>query len=387
MSDYTNSVLNPEGGGCHESDAATLKDKVERHRNEEKVMEKVRLGKTNMMVSKLGLGGLQLQTVSEGEAIAIVKRCLELGITFIDTADMYLNNEVPIGKAISGQQDRVILATKLFHPDCPSRTRKDVAGTLEGSLKQLGVESIDLYQFHLVKDFDTLEMILAPDGAVAGVEDAKRRGLVKHIGITSHQIDVAKEAVKSGRFETIQFPLNFVCSEAAEELLPLAREQDVGFIAMKALAGGVIQNVNIAFKYLFQFQDVVVIPGVKSTHEMEEILQVVEGPLSMTEAEKVEMQKLRQELWTKICRRCDYCQPCPEEIPIGYVMSTDIIAARMPPDQLFFGAFADAMEKAPNCTKCGLCEERCPYGLPIMEVLEKNTEWYQAKKSISSTLK
>jgi len=344
-------------------------------------VEKVRLGKTDMIVSKLGLGGLQLQTVSESEAITIVKRCLELGITFIDTADMYFNNEVPIGKAIKGQRDRVILATKLFHPDYPSRTRKDVVGTLEGSLKRLGVESIDLYQFHLVKDFGTLEMILAADGAVAGVEDAKRRGLVKHIGITSHQIDVAKEAVKTGRFETIQFPLNFVCSETVDELLPLAREHNVGFIAMKPLAGGLIQDVNIAFKYLLQFKDVVIIPGVKSTHEMEEILKVMEGSLSMTEAEKVEMQRLTQKLWTKICRRCDYCEPCPEGIPIGYVMSADIIAKRTTSDQLFSGAFADAMEKAPNCNECGLCEERCPYGLPIMEAMEKNTEWYQVKKN------
>ncbi|MFC1903450.1 aldo/keto reductase [Chloroflexota bacterium] len=345
-------------------------------------MDKVRLGKTDMMVPRLGLGGLQFQTVSEVEAIAIVKKCLEMGVTFIDTADMYLNNEVPIGKAISGQREKVVLATKLFGPECSSRTREEVAAKLEGSLKRLGVEAIDLYQFHLIKDFDTLEIILAPDGAVAGVEDAKEKGLVKHIGITSHQIDVLKEAVKSGRFETIQFPLNFVCDEAVEELLPLARSHDVGFIAMKPLAGGVIQDVNIAFKYLFQpqFKDVVVIPGVKSIREMAEILRVVEGPLSMTEAEKAEMQSLRQGLYSKICRRCDYCQPCPEGIPIGYVMHADIIASRTPPDRAFFSAFADAMEKASNCTRCGLCEEKCPHGLHVMEIMADNVEWYQAEK-------
>ena len=244
-------------------------------------METIRLGRTDMMVSKLGFGGIPIQRISEDEAVAVVKRCLDLGITFIDTANAYTTSEKRIGKAISGRREGLILATK-----SSSRTRDGVESHLELSLKQLGVESIDLYQFHGVDDFKTLDMVLNPNGPMVVVEEAKRTGLVKHIGITSHSMDTAKEAVKSDCFETIMFPFNVISYEAADELLPLTREHDVGFIAMKPLAGGNLDNITIAFKYLFQFPDVVPIPGIEKIHEIEEIVQVLEGPWQMTEAEQ-----------------------------------------------------------------------------------------------------
>ena len=233
-------------------------------------MEKIRLGKTEMMVTRLGFGGIPIQRVPEEEAIAVVKRCLELGINFIDTAKGYTNSEERIGKAISGQREGLILATKSM-----SLTRDGVKSHLQQSLKQLGVESIDLYQFHNVSSFETLDTILTTGGPLAVIEEARKAGKVKHIGVTSHQIDVAKEAVKSDNFETIMFPFNFITCEAADELLPLAREHDVGFIAMKPLAGGMLQNVTTVFKYLFQFPDVVTIPGIERVHEIEEIVEVL----------------------------------------------------------------------------------------------------------------
>jgi len=235
-------------------------------------VEKIRLGKTGMMVSRLGFGGIPIQRVSEDKAVAVVKRCLELGITFIDTANVYTTSEERIGKAISGRREGLILATK-----STSRTREGVESHLKLSLEHLGVESIDLYQFHGVEDSRNLEMVLDPKGPMGVVEEAKRAGLVKHIGITSHSMDTAKEAVKTDRFETIMHPLNVVAHEAADELLPLAREHDVGFIAMKPLAGGKIDNITLAFKYLFQFPDVVPIPGIGEIREIEEIVQMLEG--------------------------------------------------------------------------------------------------------------
>jgi len=338
-------------------------------------LDKVRLGKTNMMVSKLGFGGIPIQRVPEGETVAVVKRCLELGITYIDTANGYTTSEERIGKAISGQRKRLLLATKSL-----SRSRDGISRHLQQSLKRLGVESIDLYQFHGVNNSNTLDMILSPDGPMAVLEEAKRARQVKHIGITSHQIDVAKEAVKSDRFETIMFPFNFVNSEAADELLPLAREHDVGFIAMKPLAGGMLENAAIAFKYLFQFPDVVPIPGIEKTHEIEEIVQVVKGPWEMTAAEQEEMQQLKQKLGTKFCRRCDYCQPCPAEIPISTVMAFPSFVKRLPPQLLFSGWIADMMEKTANCTQCGDCEERCPYHLPIRQMIAEHFSQYEVEK-------
>ncbi len=338
-------------------------------------MEKIRLGKTNMMVSRLGFGGLPIQRVSEDEAVTVVRRCLELGVTFIDTASMYTTSEERIGKAISGRREGLILATK-----SQARNRDEIASQLQQSLKQLGVESIDLYQFHAVMDFDTLDIILAPNGPMAVLEEAKRAGKIKHIGITSHHMDVAKKAVESDRFETVQFPFNFITREPAVELLPLAREHDVGFIAMKPLAGGMIDNATIAFKYLLQFPDVVSIPGIEKVHEVEEIVQMLEGPWEMTEAEQAEMQRLREELGTRFCRRCDYCQPCTAEIPISLVVIFDSVLKRMPRELVFSGFVADGMEKAADCTECGDCEERCPYHLPIREMIVEQVNLYQTEK-------
>ncbi len=338
-------------------------------------MEKIRLGKSEMLASKLGFGGIPIQRLAEDEAVTVVRRCLDLGVTFIDTANAYTTSEERIGKATKGRRRGLILATK-----STSRNREGVEEHLKQSLKQLGVKSIDLYQFHNISDFKNLDIVLDPNGPMALLEDAKKAGAIKHIGITSHSMDVAKEAIKTGRFETIMFPFNFITCEPAEELLPLAREHDVGFIAMKPLAGGMLDNVVLAFKYLFQFPDVVTIPGIERINEIDEIIQVLEGPRKMTEAEQGEINQFREELGTRFCRRCDYCQPCSEEIPISTVMVANSFLKRLPPVRLFSGWVADGIEKATHCTECGECEDRCPYGLPIREMIDENINLYSAAK-------
>jgi predicted aldo/keto reductase-like oxidoreductase len=335
-------------------------------------LEKIRLGKTNMFVSRLGFGGIPIQRLGEDDAVAVIKRCLDLGITFLDTANAYTISEERIGKAIAGRREEVILATK-----STSRKREGVEKHLNLSLVRLNVKYIDLYQFHGVSDKASLDRVLAPDGPISVVEKARDEGLVKHIGITSHQIDVAKEAVASGRFETIMFPFNFVTAEAADELIPLARKHDVGFIVMKPLSGGMIDNAKIAFKYLFQFPDILTIAGIEKIHEIEEIVSILEGPLKITAAEKKQMQKLKDELGTKFCHRCDYCQPCSEGIMISTVMMYPSLARRLPPESLFSSYWGQVVEKAADCTECGECEERCPYHLPIRELLAEYVTQYR----------
>jgi predicted aldo/keto reductase-like oxidoreductase len=339
-------------------------------------MEKIRLGKTNMMVSRLGFGGIPIQRDSEEEAVAIVKRCLELGVTFLDTANAYTTSEARIGKAIAGKREGLVIATKTT-----ARSREGVEKHLNLSLERLGVEYIDLYQFHNVSDSNTLKTVLDPDGPMAVVREAQKSGRIRHIGVTSHQMDIAKEAVKSGRFETIMFPFNVVTSEAAENLLPLCREYDVGFIAMKPLAGGMLENVAIAFKYLMQFPDLLLIPGIEKIHEIDEIVTVMKGPSTMTESEQQKIQRLREQLGTRFCRRCDYCQPCDVGIPISVVMQSGSFVKRLPPESAFSGWIADAMEKVAECTQCGDCEERCPFDLPIREMIAEYVHFYgEAKK-------
>jgi len=338
-------------------------------------MEKIRLGKTNMMVSRLGFGGIPIQRDSEEEAVAIVKRCLELGVTFLDTANAYTTSEERIGKAIAGKREGIVIATKTT-----ARNREGVEEHLHLSLQRLGVDYIDLYQFHNVSDSNALKTVLDPEGPMAVVKGAQKAGRIRHIGITSHQIDTAKEAVKSGQFETIMFPFNVVTSEASEDLLPLCRKCDVGFIAMKPLAGGMLENVTIAFKYLMQFPDLLLIPGIEKIHEIDEIVTVMKKPSTMTEEEQQEIQRLRKKMGTRFCRRCDYCQPCEAEIPISVVMQSRSFMKRLPPESTFSGWIAAAMEKAAGCTQCGDCEERCPFDLPIREMIAESVHSYEEAK-------
>jgi len=339
-------------------------------------MEKIRLGRTNMMVTKVGFGGIPIQRLNEDEAIAVVKTCFELGINYFDTANGYSTSEERIGKAIKGYREKVILATKSM-----SHSREELSKNLDLSLKRLGVDYIDLYQFHGVSDFNSLDRILEPNGVMAVVEKAQVKGLVRHIGITSHQIDVAKKAVTSGRFETVMFPFNFITSEAADELIPLCRKHDVGFISMKPMAGGMIDNASVAIKYLLQFPDIIPIPGIEKIAEIEEIVSIVESSPKMTRAEKLEMKHIRETLGSRFCHRCDYCQPCTMDIPISTVMTSKSFYKRLPPDRFFSPFVGEAIEKATNCSDCGECEKRCPYHLPIREMLKEQIAWYQDLRS------
>jgi len=338
-------------------------------------MEKVRLGRTEMMVTGLGFGGIPIQRVPEEEAIAVVNKCLDLGINFLDTANGYTTSEERIGRAIKGKREEIILATKSL-----ARTREDIEKHLKLSLERLGTDYIDLYQLHNVSDAETLETVLDPNGPRGVIEDAKKAGVVKHIGITSHQVDVAKDIIKTDLFETIMFPFNFMVYEGNDELLSLARQHDVGFIAMKPLAGGMIANATIAIKYLLQFPDTVLIPGIERVPEIEEIARVFEGPKEMTVGEKREMERIKEELGTRFCRKCDYCQPCTAGISISDVMAFPNLAKRLPPVRLYSGKFAESFEKAADCTDCSECEERCPYNLPIRDMMKEHLKMHRAGK-------
>jgi predicted aldo/keto reductase-like oxidoreductase len=335
-------------------------------------MKTIRLGKTGMECSRIGFGGIPIQRLTEAGAVRVVQRCLDLGVTFIDTAHGYTTSEERIGKAIAGRRDQVILATKT-----PGRDRDTALEHLKLSLKRLGTDTIDLWQFHGVSTFEAYEQVLGPGGAMEAAQEALRAGTVHHIGITSHSMDVALEAVPSGLFETIQFPFNFVTSEPAERLLPLAETHDVGFIAMKPLAGGMLDDANLAIKYLLQFDGVLPDPGIETTGEIEEIIAIVDGSWALTPQERQEMARIREELGTRFCRRCDYCQPCPEGIPISTIMNMRSFWKRMSAAQLTSGWVAAGVEKARNCAECGTCEERCPYELPIREMIVENVTFFE----------
>jgi predicted aldo/keto reductase-like oxidoreductase len=334
-----------------------------------------RLGKTGLQVSRVGFGGIPIQRLTEAEAVRVVQRCIDLGVTFLDTATGYTTSEERIGKAISatpGRREQLVLATKT-----PARDRATAAEHLEQSLKRLNVETVDLWQFHNVSTFEALDQVLAPGGALEAAHQALEAGKVRHIGISSHSMDVALRAVTLGCFETIQFPFNFVTSEPADRLLPLARKHDLGFIAMKPLGGGLLSDANLCIKYLLQFDGVVPDPGVQAVEEIEEIVTVVAGSWELTAGEWQAIERIRSEVGTRFCRRCGYCEPCPEGVRISMIMNLPSFWKRMPAARLATGSFAEAVECARNCIECGECEDKCPYHLPIRAMIAEHIEFYE----------
>lgn len=340
-------------------------------------MDKIRFGKTGLMVTRIGFGGIPIQRLPEAEALKVVARVLDLGLNYIDTANGYTNSEERIGKVLKGRKRQdVIIATKTG-----ARTVKEMEEHLDLSLKRLQTDYIDVYQFHQVGQEPWMQEVLAADSPVyAFFQKAKKAGKIRHIGVTSHQIDIAKKLVESDKFETMMFPFNFITSEPAEQLLPLCEKHDVGFVDMKPMAGGMLYDAAVAFKWLFRYPNQVLIPGIEKIEEIEEIVALYEGDRAMTAEEEARMESLKDDLGTRFCRRCDYCQPCPQEIPISMVMTFPSFVKRLPSDWFVKGFVPEAMNKARNCAECGECESRCPYGLPIREMLKENYDLFERVK-------
>jgi len=338
-------------------------------------MESLRLGKTELVVSRVGFGGIPIQRLTEPEAIRVVQRCLDLGVTFFDTANGYTTSEERIGKALAAsdrRREQAVIATK-----SAARDRATAWEHLELSLKRLHVRTIDLWQFHNVSTPEAYEQVLGPGGAMEAAQRALDEGKVRHIGLTSHSMDVALEAIPSGHFETLQFPFNFVANEPAEKLVPLAKVHDVGFVAMKPFGGGLLGAANLCIKYLLQFDNVVPDPGIETVEEIEEIVNIVDGNWDLAPEEWREIEAIRDEVGTRFCRRCGYCQPCPDGVRIPLIVNLRSFWKRFPAEWVVSEGIAEAVAGAKGCIECGECEERCPYLLPVREMIAENIAFYE----------
>ena len=328
-----------------------------------------RLGKTGLEVSRVGIGGIPIQRPSEDEAIKIIHRALDLGINFIDTAAGYGNSEERIGKALIGHRDQVVIATKSGRPG-----KTEAAAELERSLKRLQTDVIDIWQLHNISNAEKYAQVTGPGGSLETAQEALQAGKIRHIGLSSHNLDIAIKAVKSGLFEVIQFPFNYVTREPEDELIPLAKEYDVVFIGMKPFAGGMLGNATLSIKYVLQFTWVVPDPGIQKVEEIEEIVAIVEsGDWDLTPQE---IEARRAELGTQFCRQCGYCQPCPEDVNIPMVMITQGMWKLWPRDT-FLRWMGEVADGARNCIECGECETKCPYQLPIREMIAENIAFYE----------
>jgi predicted aldo/keto reductase-like oxidoreductase len=334
-------------------------------------MRYVKLGKTGLEVSEVGFGGIPIIRLSMEEAVTVLRRALERGVTLFDTANLYMDSEDKFGRALAGERQRLVLATKSI-----KRDRAGVEADIHQSLTKMHTDYLDLFQFHQVSQEDGLDAITGPDGAMEGVVRAREAGKIRHIGVTSHSLTMAQRLVKTGFFETIQFPFSFVEEAAAEELFPLAREHNLGTLAMKPFCGGLVDKAPVAFAYLRQFPDVIPLPGWDTVAGVDEVLDLYEQENVVTPEDRDAWVRYREELGDKFCRRCEYCQPCPQGVKITPAMLYAIVAHRMGPEKAAKFA-APIMETVKECIECGECAERCPYGLPIPETIQHHLALFE----------
>ena len=340
-------------------------------------MKNMTLGSTGIVTPQNAFGALPVQRDDMETSIKILRRAYEGGMTFFDTARAYSDSEEKIGNALSDVRDNIFIATKTM-----AKTPEGFWKDLETSLELLKTDHVDIYQFHMASQ------CYKPGDGTGMYEcmiEAKEQGKIRHIGITAHKLGVAKEAIESGLYETLQFPLSYLSGEQELELVKMCEERNMGFIAMKALSGGLITNSAAAFAYMSQFDNVLPIWGIQRMNELEEFLGYMQNPAVMEgEIEEI-IKKDRAELAGDFCRGCGYCMPCPAEIKINDCARMSLMIRRAPSARWLSESWQEEMAKIENCIHCGKCHTKCPYGLNAAELLIKNLEDY--KKILAGEVK
>ena len=323
-------------------------------------MNTIRLGRSELMVTKTAFGALPIQRISTAEAVKLVRRAYEGGINYFDTANMYTDSEEKLGLALKDVREQVIISTKSGATD-----KQGAMAHIEQSLRHLGY--IDLFQFH---NPAVLPDISDPNGAFAAALEMKEKGYIRHIGITNHRHHIAKAAIESGNFETLQFPFCYLATDVDLELVELCKQADMGFIAMKGLSGGLLNNAAACHAFMQQYENVVPIWGVQRMEELEQWLSLAETSGTMTEELKAVIEKDRAELAGSFCRGCGYCMPCPAGIEINNSARMNMLLRRAPYRPYLTDEWYEKMHRIENCIHCDSCKSRCPYGLDTPALLQ-----------------
>ena len=332
-------------------------------------MRNITLGKTGITAPQNGFGALPIQRIPEDEAVRLVRMAYEGGMRFFDTARAYTNSEERLGLALCDVRDDVFIATKTL-----SRDPETIKSELETSLSLLKTDYVDIYQIHCA------DKVYAP-GDGSGVYEtllkAKEEGKIRHIGISVHLIQVAFDAVNSGLYETLQYPMSYIANEREMELLELCKEKNMGFIAMKGMAGGLITNSEAAMAFVNEHDNIMPIWGIQRESELNEWLSYMDSTPVMTDEIRKVIEKDRKELVGNFCRGCGYCLPCPMEIKINQCARMSLMVRRAPSEAWTTPAWQAEMEKIENCLECGQCSSRCPYGLDTPNLLKANLADYR----------
>ena len=332
-------------------------------------MPKVTLGKTGITVDKNGFGALPIQRVSFDEAKKLLRKAYEGGMTFFDTARSYSDSEEKIGYAMSDVRHHIFLASKT-----PSKDGDGFRKDLDTSLRMMKTDYIDIYQFH---NPDFCPKPGDGTGLYEAALEAKKQGKIRFIGITNHRLHIAKEAIASGLYDTMQFPFCYLATEKDLEIVNLCKEKQMGFIAMKALSGGLITNAKAAAAFIGQYDHVLPIWGIQREKELDEFLSFVDNPPQMTEEIAVLISKDKKDLSGNFCRGCGYCLPCPAQIEIPNSARMSLLLRRMPSAPYLTPEWQEKMSRIENCIHCNHCSDHCPYGLDTPKLLRENWEDYQ----------
>ncbi len=341
-----------------------------RARKRRKSMVKVTLGKTGITVEKNSFGALPIQRISREDAVRLLRRAYAGGVTFFDTARFYTDSEEKLGEAFGadGTRGKIYIATKTG-----AVTAEGFWKDLDTSLRKLRTDYVDIYQFHnpafCPKPGDGT-------GLYEAMLEARDRGMIRHIGITNHRLNVAHEAVESGLYETLQFPFSYLATQKDMELVEKCKAAGMGFIAMKALSGGLITNSAAAYAFLAQYDNVLPIWGVQRESELNEFLSYIDNPPTMTEELAAVIARDREELLGDFCRGCGYCMPCPAGIEINNCARMSLMIRRAPSEAQLTPQMQEKMKKIEDCLHCGSCKSKCPYGLDTPALLEKNYRDY-----------
>ncbi len=332
-------------------------------------MKNITLGKTGITVPQNAFGALPVQRVSEDEAVKLLRRAYDGGMRFFDTARAYTDSEKKLGIAFEGIRDKIYIASKTM-----AKTPEEFWKQLDTTLSNLKTDYLDIYQFHCV------EKCYAPNDGTGMYEcmlKAKEQGKIRHIGITAHKIGIAEEIAESGLYETLQFPFSYLSSDRELRLIETCRKNNVGFIAMKGLAGGLLNNSKACMAYMLQFDNVLPIWGIQRERELEEWLGYMDDTPEMDEETAAFIEKDKQELTGDFCRGCGYCMPCPSGIMINQCARMSLMLRRAPSKTWLSEEMQAEMMKIENCLNCGQCIKKCPYELNTPELLKKNLEDYK----------
>lgn len=333
------------------------------------MQDQVVLGRTGITSPKNAFGALPIQRVDREYAAKLLRKAYHAGFRFFDTARVYTDSEEKIGYALGDVRHDITIATKTF-----PGTVEDFWKNLETSLKLMKTDYIDVYQFH------TPDFCPRP-GDESGLYDAaleaKKQGKIRFIGITNHRPHIAEEAAQSGLYDTIQFPFSYLAGDRDVALVELCRDRGIGYIAMKALSGGLITNSDAAYAWLAQYDNVLPIWGVQRESELDEFIRYFDDPPVLDERIAAIIEKDRSELTGSFCRSCGYCLPCPAGIRIFNCARMSQLIRRSPSDALLGDEWREAMFNIENCTECGQCESKCPYDLDIINLLKANLADYK----------